>query len=112
MVSFGEYSWAQEGKPAPPEWPQTAQSSPTVPSSPHLRTVHTREVAGSIPAAPIAQPSGFRLGSSTGSRAMVSEMVSTAARIVNHQRAVQTGSRGDEYGFGRVRLVPTKRTRT
>src|SRR5579859_2161556 len=60
MVSFGEYSWRRMGNPAPFSRPNTAQPSPLVTSSPHLRTVHTREVAGSIPAAPIAQPSRFR----------------------------------------------------
>ena len=40
--------------------PERAQPSPRVPYGPHPLTVHTREVAGSIPAAPIAQQSRFR----------------------------------------------------
>ena len=53
MVSFGEYAWGHEGKPRSPERAQTAQPSPLVPHRPHPLPLHTREVAGSIPAAPI-----------------------------------------------------------
>ena len=65
------------GKPSSSRALETAQPSRLVPSSPHPRPLHTREVAGSIPAAPIAQPSRFSpLGLSSCGR-MVSEMVST-----------------------------------
>ena len=52
-VSFGEYRWGTWGNPAPSERLKSAQQSPLVPYRPHPPTVHTREVAGSIPAAPI-----------------------------------------------------------
>jgi len=55
MVSFGEYAWRRQAKPTPSAQPEMAQPLPLVASSRHPRTVHTREVAGSIPAAPIAK---------------------------------------------------------
>ena len=41
-----------QAKPKPLARSQTAQPSPLVPYNPHSRPLHTREVAGSIPAAP------------------------------------------------------------
>ena len=43
MVSFGEYSRGYQEKPWPPVRRRTAQPSPLVPSSPHLRPLHTRD---------------------------------------------------------------------
>ena len=60
MVSFGEYSMGTEGNTAPFKALETAQPFPLVPHSPHLRTVHAREVAGSIPAAPTPKGPGNR----------------------------------------------------
>jgi hypothetical protein len=53
------------GNPALSESPETAQLSPVAPVSPQPLSLHTREVAGSIPAAPILKGPGngaFSLG--------------------------------------------------